>query len=77
MERTCVVGAGTMGAGIAQAFAQAGREVLLMDATSEQAENGKEQADRAKPAPRNQSAFLQTLQEKRTKEARHYPARPS
>ena len=40
MEKICVLGAGTMGAGIAQAFAAKGYEVLLRDIKDEFVERG-------------------------------------
>jgi 3-hydroxybutyryl-CoA dehydrogenase len=40
IERVCVIGAGTMGHGIAQVSAQAGLNVILLDATKELAERG-------------------------------------
>jgi 3-hydroxybutyryl-CoA dehydrogenase len=40
IERVCVVGAGTMGHGIAQVSAQAGFHVVLLDASHELAERG-------------------------------------
>jgi 3-hydroxybutyryl-CoA dehydrogenase len=40
IERVCVIGAGTMGHGIAQVSAQAGLNVVLLDATAELAERG-------------------------------------
>ena len=40
IERVCVIGAGTMGHGIAQVSAQAGVSVTLLDATTELAERG-------------------------------------
>lgn len=40
IERVCVVGAGTMGHGIAQVSAQAGLTVILLDAATELADRG-------------------------------------
>jgi 3-hydroxybutyryl-CoA dehydrogenase len=40
IERVCVIGAGTMGHGIAQVSAQAGLSVILLDATTELAQRG-------------------------------------
>jgi 3-hydroxybutyryl-CoA dehydrogenase len=40
VERVCVIGAGTMGHGIAQVSAMAGMQVVLIDATAELAERG-------------------------------------
>jgi 3-hydroxybutyryl-CoA dehydrogenase len=41
IQRVCVIGAGTMGHGIAQVSAMAGCDVLLLDATRELAEQGR------------------------------------
>ncbi|MBS4537611.1 3-hydroxybutyryl-CoA dehydrogenase [Clostridium sp. D2Q-11] len=38
--KACIIGAGTMGAGIAQAFAQAGHEVVLKEIAQENIERG-------------------------------------
>jgi len=38
--KACIIGAGTMGAGIAQAFAQAGHEVVLKEIVQENIERG-------------------------------------
>ena len=40
MKKVCVIGAGTMGAGIAQAFAAKGYEVVLRDIKDEFIERG-------------------------------------
>ena len=42
LERVAVLGMGTMGAGIAQVCAQAGLEVVVLEATEEQAASGAE-----------------------------------
>ena len=40
MDKMCVIGAGTMGAGIAQVFASAGYHVVLLDTNGEQLKSG-------------------------------------
>ncbi|QZY55297.1 3-hydroxybutyryl-CoA dehydrogenase [Crassaminicella profunda] len=42
MEKICVIGAGTMGAGIVQAFAQAGYQVIMKDIQESSLERGLE-----------------------------------
>ena len=47
--RACVIGAGTMGAGIAAHIANLGYEVLLLDVTADAAKNLLERATKARP----------------------------
>jgi len=66
VERMAVVGAGQMGTGIAQVGARAGLEVVLADATPEQARAGVERmaaglakvVEKGKMAPEERSALL-------------------
>src|SRR4051812_11637153 len=48
-KRVCVIGAGTMGSGIAAHLANLGFEVILYDVTREAAEAGLDRARKAKP----------------------------
>jgi len=51
LQKTAVLGAGTMGAQIAGHLANAGYPVLLLDITKEAAERGVGALDKASPAP--------------------------
>lgn len=69
-EKVAVVGAGTMGSGIAQVFAQGGWRVVLVDAVPEQvdralssiARNLERQVERGKLAPAERDAVLGSIE---------------
>ena len=61
-KRIAVIGAGTMGSGIAGQIANAGQKVLLLDLTKEATEYALERLQKSEPAPLHQRSNIDLIE---------------